>query len=413
MPIKWKPRFKPQSILTRISNVRTKNPNGSGSSFSGFDLHTLLPTLHSMLDFPKASRDLDHASLIWKAVASDPEALTPQSFLKELNKQLSDLLSMREQTYKILSTISIDTRFPISAVTINDVKIEFFNKEFPRKYVSARENQTENNTIKIEHEPNRYTHLVATTKGKTPAAAYARASRSIDLYRGIWCLYCNSEMEIIGRSWTPINKIGLGSIHTVHTIAGKIADPGTFWFEPPRIEKLQAFHSHEIERVHKRVQTTLRRLSQCHYQADLTDALILYVRALDEFNQTTAFVRLWGALERLASPYRGDYDAIVRRTSFIWHDVDFAQQTLEHLREYRNLATHEGVESPSAKDFCFQLQTFFRELIFFHIRNNGKLRTLEEANKFLDLPPNLSDLTEIAKRVAIAKRFRQVVPPET
>ena len=80
MPVKWKKRFNPEHVLKRIAAARTKNPDGKGSSFSGWDLDYCLPSLHTMLEFPDAARDMDHAALIWKAVASDPGELTRESF---------------------------------------------------------------------------------------------------------------------------------------------------------------------------------------------------------------------------------------------------------------------------------------------------------------------------------------------
>ena len=63
-------------MLKRIVAVRTRNPEGKGASFSGWELNNTLPLLHSMLEFPPVARDIDHANLIWKAVAHDPEELT-------------------------------------------------------------------------------------------------------------------------------------------------------------------------------------------------------------------------------------------------------------------------------------------------------------------------------------------------
>ncbi|GAB4058189.1 hypothetical protein GCM10028811_07780 [Uliginosibacterium sediminicola] len=137
------------------------------------------------------------------------------------------------------------------------------------------------------------------------------------------------------------------------------------------------------------------------------------MRAFDEWNQTTAFTRLWGAVERLVSPGHGNYDVLVRRCAFLWADSAFATATLEHLREYRNNWIHSGNESTQAKTYCFQLQMYFRTLVLFHIRTAGLFQTIEEANEFLDMPTDLEVLKKLQSRVSLARRFRTVKPSKS
>ena len=39
-----------------------------------------------------------------------------------------------------------------------------------------------------------------------------------------------------------------------------------------------------------------------------------------------------------------------------------------------------------AKNHCFQLQRYFRQMFMFHLNGAGKFASLEEAHSFLDLP---------------------------
>jgi hypothetical protein len=413
MPVKWKktPRFKPELVLKRIVAVRTRNPEGKGASFSGFDLDYSLPLLHSMLDFPLVARDMDHANLIWKAIAYDPEELTKESFLKELNKQLSAELSQRDEKFHILTSVSFDSQAEIGTTTIENVRIQFLGPNYPRKFSAPRLagiKDAKYHKIPATESPQNYKKIIATVTAKKPALALNVAVRAIDLHRALWCLFCNTQMEIIGRSWIPINSIRLGGIHTVHNNDGSMATE-EIWFEPHHFHP-DPYKPKDTESVRAQVRLTLRRLKLCPYRNDIVEALLQYVRALDEWNQTTAFTRLWGAVERLSSPGHGDYDAVVRRCAFLWNDSVFATQTLEHLREYRNSCIHAGSESTQAKTYCFQLQQHFRPLVFFHIGNAGRFQTLQEANNFLDMPANLEALRELQKTVARARRFRTPRP---
>jgi hypothetical protein len=407
MPAKWKssPRFKPDIVLKRIREMRTRNPDGKGSSFSGWNIHQSLPLLNSMLVFPDAAQDLDRANLIWRAVAYDPQDLTKESFLKELNKQISAALAIREETFHVLTSISITNKTQLGTLTVSGIKLKYCGTTFPRKFIKTRSERIQASNIPASDSPHSYTKVVATVKAKKPSLAISAALRAIDLQRALWCLFCNTEMEIIGRSWVPINSVRLGAIHTVHTQTGEIAGENV-WFEPQHFSA-DAYTPKDSSKIKRRIQGILARINNCGYGADIVDALLLYVRALDEWNQNTAFIRLWSALERLASPEHGDYDAIVRRCAFLWDDPAFATQTLEHLREYRNGYMHTGTEMPEAKIYCFQLQQHFRPLVFFHIGNSTRFHHLKDANKFLDLPTDVTALKKLHQSVVRASHFRK------
>lgn len=404
MPVKWKKKFKPELVLARIAATRTRNPDGKGSSFSGWDLDYCLPSLHSMLEFPDIARDMDHAALIWRAAAYDPGELTKDSFLRALNEKLSAELSQREKDFHVLTSLSLDNKIPLASSTVEGVQLRFCGSSYPRKYANHRSSKIETHRVPAAESPSSYMRVIAVVTAKTPALAFTSALRAVDIHRALWCLFCNMQMEMVGRSWIPINSVRLGAIHTVHVPSGELAGDD-FWFEPHQALK-DAYRPREPAAVRNRVGGILRRLGSCPYRQDLIAAILLFVRALDEWNQTTAFIRLWSALERLASPGYGDYDTVVRRCSFLWKDVAFAAQTLEHLREYRNGFMHAGTESTQAKTYCFQLQQQFRTLLLFHIGNARRFATLQEANAFLDLPPDLSILARLGKTISRAQRFR-------
>ena len=404
MQVKWKKKFKPESVLEKIAKTRTRNPDGKGSSFSGWELDYCLPSLHTMLDFPDVARNMDHAALIWKAVAYDPENLTKDSFLKALNEQLSTELSRREEKFHVLTSISIENRISLASITVEGVRIKFCGDSYPPGYVKNRKDKIEENRVPASESPLSYMRVIAAVVAKTPALALTSALRSIDIYRALWCLFCNTQMEMFGQAWIPINAVRLGAIHTIHIPSGESAGD-EFWFEPHHPLK-DVYKPRDIAIIRRRVASALRKIDACPYRDALIAALLLFVHALDEWNQTTAFIRLWSALERLASPGHGDYDVVVRRCSFLWRDVEFAVQTLEHLREYRNGFIHAGTESTSAKTYCFQLQQQFRTLILFHIGSTGRFDSLQDANAFLDLPPDSSVLKQMSKKISLAKRFR-------
>lgn len=131
------------------------------------------------------------------------------------------------------------------------------------------------------------------------------------------------------------------------------------------------------------------------------------MRALDESDPNTAFIRLWGALEMLVVPGQADYAKLVQRCAFLFNDTEFHRQLLEHLREYRNTNVHAGEESEQARTHCYQLQIYFVALLRFHLGNAKFFQSLDEANLFLEFPPDEKELKRRSQLIDKAIRYRK------
>lgn len=401
MPIKWKqsPRFTPTVILKKIDSVRTINPEG-GASFAGFELEDCLPALQSMLIFPSVAAEVDTSSIVWRGLASVGKDLTPDSFLAAINKELSNRLATKEQSYSLLTAISIDQRDIPARLQIMGAEIRFLASDYSRKFKS-REELLRNNALPVPPTPRTYCKVVIRTKAKSPHAAVNKSMRALDLQRALWCLMGNPRMQwAIGKpAFSPINVVRLGSQHTLHLADGAAATDAV-WFEPGFVEA-SVFRIEKPDVVKRNSQWALQQIAACAYGEQLIAPLIRYVRSLDERDANSAFIGLWGALEALTTPNQADYEKTVKRCSFIFKDGIFHKQMLEHLREYRNVYVHTGESSDRARTHCYQLQLYFVNLIWFHVRNARFFRSLEEANQFLDSP---SDLAELKRKVQLAQK---------
>lgn len=406
MPVTWKnsQRFKPAVVLKRVASVRTMNSKG-GPSFAGFELADCLPALHSMLNFPDAASEVDTANLVWRGLAKVVGELTPSSFLAAVNAELSERLTTREQTYFFLTSISIDHRDIPRTLSIGDARISFFPKEYPARFVEARAELLRRHKLPVESEPKEYCRVVVKVNAKTVKGGVNRALRALDLQRSLWCLMGNSQIQLAfgSASLEPINVVRLGSRHTIHLNSGESA-VDSVWFEP-------GFMAARIHRPSKpdvlkaNSQWALRRIRGCRYGEKIATALLRFVRALDESDANTAFLRLWSALESLATPGQADYDRLVKRNSFLFQDTEYHRQLLEHLREYRNASVHAGEESDRARTHCFQLQLYLVNMIWFHVRNAKEFSSLVEANEFLDLPVDKIDLQNRLRLIKKAVAF--------
>ncbi|MCX7169507.1 MAG: hypothetical protein NTY41_04230 [Proteobacteria bacterium] len=403
MPITWKKskNLKPAVILDSIAAIRSVSPGGA-PSFSGFSIEDDLPALQSMLDFPEVANEVQRSTLVWKALASISGELTPKTFLAAINDILSKRIATREAQFHILTAISIAPQGLPAQTRIDGSTLKLLSRPYPQKY-AERAAAVAARRLPVESTPDDYCRVIVTVTAKSYFGVMTKALRTLDIQRAIWCLMCNFQMEIKGQEWNPINVIRLGSIHTVHNPDGSLASQEV-WFEP-NFTQARIFRHDRVDMLRKKSMYALRALARCPYRAALTEALLRYVRALDERDQNTAFIRLWGAIEALTSPGFANYDQVVRRCSFLFRDTQYHQQILEHLREYRNQSIHAGDQSDNAKTHCFQLQLYFNHLIWFHLGNVGFFVSLEETNAFLDLAPNKTTLLRSKQLVQKAIRF--------
>lgn len=210
-------------------------------------------------------------------------------------------------------------------------------------------------------------------------------------------------MEIWGREWIPINVIRLGGVHSVHFPNGKTATEGV-WFEPSYTEAF-IYSPSDSTHVQKQVSTILRRIFKFKYAARFPDALLRYVRALDERDQNNALIKLWGALEVITNEETANYTKTVERCSFIFREYEYHKQVLECLREYRNQSVHAGDHSGDAKVHCYHLQYYFSQLIFFFLSKTPKFANFDEVNRFLDLPREKEKLRREKRVIEKALRY--------
>lgn len=388
-------------ILDSVEKVRTVSPDG-GTTFSGFEIYETLPALQSMLDFPSSASDLDKSLLVWRAISSVSVKLTQDSFLVAINKAFIALTATSLQSYEILTSISLaPDGLPLTGKVCGSAW-RLLNADFPHKFI-GRQSAIADANIPEDTTSKSYTKVIVSVKAKSSYQAMTKALRAIDIQRGVWCLIGNVRMESFGTEWEPINVVRLGGVHTVHLSNGTPA-PSPVWFEPGYVTA-QPFRPANVQVFKKNCAFVLRRILASRYSERLCEALLRFVRALDERDQNHALIKLWGALEELTCPDSANYELLTRRCSYCFKDTHYHRQMLEHLREYRNQAVHAGNSGTSAKTHCYQLQYYFFQLFFFHLRNVKVFSSLDEANQFLDLPVDKESLLFRRRIVEKAIRF--------
>jgi hypothetical protein len=404
MPIKWKKNknLKPEIILSKIDSIKKVSPENK-VTYLGFDYHETIAVLVNMIDFPSQCDGLHQENIVSRAVnniAKDNE-LEDKKVINEINNIVKSELATKEQKYHLLTSISLQPPFPLKNGLVEEVRIRILSKDYPKKY-SGR-NELLNKHSDIKETPSNYAKVIVSLKEKSAKGAATKALRALDIQRSFWCLFGNYSMEIIGDQWKPINRIRLGRFHTIHKDSGRVTN-NNFWYEP-NFSSLNLFSPKEPKVFTKNSNWAMSKLADIPYSTTLKEALLRYVRALDEKDQNVALIRLWSALEVLTAPSETNYDLVTRRCSFLFQDNTYHKQVLEHLREYRNANVHAGDQNERAKSSCYQLQFYFYNLVLFHIRNQGEFSTLDEANSFLDLPPTKEALKNRKRLIEKAISF--------
>lgn len=412
MKIEWKnsKKLKPEVILKKINGIMTVSAEGN-VSFEGFEYHDAVAALQSMINYPESVAWLSREIFLYKAIsdAARKGTLDRDKVIAELNAILNSKLTQKEQTYYLLTSISIASPLPEKVVNIGACKIKIFEGEYPKKFIS-RTNLVSDLAQKnfgrgVDHRPQGYSGVIVSLKSKSADWAASECLKAIDILRAVWCTAANSSMEFGADEWSPINRIRLGGVHTVHNEDGTLASD-TFWYEPNFV--LAHPHrvlAHSVTELRKYYKNYFSKIEKSKYSNVIKDSLLRYVRALDESDQNTALIRLWGAMEELLSPNGANYDLVTRRCSFLFKERDYHRQLLEHLREYRNANIHAGEQSETVKTLCYQLQFYFLHLIKFHLSNSKIFESLVQANEFLDLPTDQNILEMRRKLIDKAIRF--------
>ncbi|WP_193005809.1 hypothetical protein, partial [Psychrobacter namhaensis] len=257
-----------------------------------------------------------------------------------------------------------------------------------------------------EIESNGYIKVVIEIEAKSETIAANKAMKALDILRSFFCIQCNSFSEIIGNEFEPINKIRLGEFHTLHNASGNVFE-NSFWYDTS-CSKAKVYVFRDERNTVKNVRNIVNIFSKFdkQYKSIISDSMLRFVRAFDEKNQNIAILRAWGALEALAAPNESNCDSVTTRCAFIFEEYEYHKQILEHLREYRNRNVHAGQESEMAKTYGFQIQKYFKQLFLFHIRQQGNFKSIDEANKFLDLPADKDKILHLQSIVEKSISFR-------
>jgi hypothetical protein len=285
------------------------------------------------------------------------------------------------------------------------VKIEC-RKAFPKRIHRAREEFDDPPIAADEILPVGYTAVCVRVRARSIHAAVDAALEGFEPLRGIWNYAVNSRtyQRWTSGELTPVNRIRLGKIHTLHLPSGALAHEG-YHYEPAISADRSTYGAAADINWLRKVETIIRRrIARVPYRDEMLRAFARYARALDTVDYDSALLRLWSLLEFLTATEYTNYDALVKRASFLEGDTAWARVVLQHLRAKRNSGVHADVGSNAARGLVWQLKRYVEKAFRLHIVKRGEFETRKDAADFMDLPPSLEKLN--ADVEALRERLR-------
>ncbi|RKY06180.1 MAG: hypothetical protein DRP65_12090 [Planctomycetota bacterium] len=414
---KWLEYYNPKPLIERLNKVRSINENGQ-VQFRGFEESIVPARLDSMVQLTGKIPEDEKYSIVKEAVwRAAKKKITRDNLLKELCRLESEYLKAPKKKYVLLTSLSIgQSRHKLKNVQENRCRITF-GRCLPLRFAKARKQAIDDFPFlsKGINFPRGYLLVRVSVSDKTIEGGAAKALASLNLIRGLLNLARNLRYgytaSLVGKR-KPINKILLGSLHTLHKPNGEIAVDGV-WHNGYSQEMPRLYNPSlggEFVEVLEFAKNTRECLKKCRYRDCLVEAIVRYNSALDKDNWETSYIELWGVLEYLTNTLNDSYKTTIRRVSFIYEDQDGAKQTLSLLRDFRNKLVHRGTSTKTIEVFIFDLKRYVEQLLLFLIFNKFRFRSLEVAASFLDQSRDIDVIYRQIDVLKAAKNFVRTIP---
>lgn len=405
---KWKNGYQPQVIATKLESGKILSKD-SGVSFTGINYPEFAFLINSMLDVAKSIPETEKSRLVGQAIsrAGARGKITEQRLLAAAKELESEYLSRSLSSYRLLTAISIPRNVIFPAFR-HAGSVIIVNPKLSKRAIAGRRQCIEDarDTLFCEL-PSRYTPVSISVSARSDHEAADTALDRFDLLRGIWNLAINR-----GHSWRmswgrrkPVNVIVAGPIHTLHYPNGALATED-WWYESDYQGPTDLWQRTELlPNVLKFTSRFRKSLQISPVREPLTDALIRYVRALDNQNWQSAFMQLWGILELLTNTKRAKYDETIRRAMFLFKEREYAKEVLNQLREFRNRSVHAGADTDHIETLMYQSKRYVESLICFIVLNSFGFKSMKEVGDFLSIDPDTTAIKRHIERLKYAESF--------
>lgn len=412
-------RCSPATLLADLGRESTLNASG-GIGLS-WEIHRYEAALNSRVvilsPHDEELNEHDTAALAWKAFTHSVKELggqkpiTESQFRAALDEFAAEFYRKTPERYSAVTGLSVNG-VPFQSTTVNGCKIVPLSsrKSFPAPALSRSFPE-----IARHVESTRYRLVRIETTGRSHHDAMERALDALNLLRGFWTLYSTYRSWSVsfgGRRRKPIGVIHMGPIHTLHGQDGAPAGD-TFWHEVGSHQD-RDIYSPDREKwkgVERFRQWAQKKVEKAPFRRDLERLLIRYALALDDSDHNSAFLKMWGILEKITDTVGSSYDDTIKRAIWPFKDRDVTREFLESLRLRRNLYVHSAADARDSDQAAYLLKGFVDVHLELLIRNAFGVARLEDYARHLSLSHLPEDLKAQRQMLNRALQFMKM-PPE-
>lgn len=395
-------------IIDRLTSILGVNEKGEVTLGFGTAFQTCIDILATCVGFSAVVVDLQRRAITHRAVIDAKKAgnFTAAAIVDNIEKGQKAYLRRPIRKFVLLTSASFPFSEKLKPIRLKDSFLTF-TRQRPKNYPLP----DGGSLIVKDNTPRDYCYIKVHISARDPYEGADLAFQRVDLLRAMWNLFFNlgSNVRItLGSSGhKPVNRILPGLFHTLHFPDGKLALEGQWWYTLPAKDP-SAEHLDQHYDVVRRFERTIRkRLAGCDFSDRLIWFLIRYVRALDEPDLTTSFLRLWALLEELTGTLKASYDVTVRRASFVFDDSQYAKIVLGHLRDQRNLIVHKSSHLDDIERLTYELKGFVEALLKFMLGESSKFSNLDAVHSLLDLPSDPKLIRERIREHEIAYKLHR------
>ena len=342
-------------------------------------------------------------------IASKQSTNIVDDFLLKLTNQETEYLSKKITGYYLLTQISIPNNYNIKIKRINNcvININPSPSSLPGKMIPEREKILDKAKKNITGTlPSAgYSYVKVTVKARCPYDAYHKSMDSLNFFRGIWNLSDKFGENKLHMSIpkTPLNRIVLGPIHTIHDSDFNLPPDDVYWYEPVSIPQQNT--SIDINKMVKEEKFIRDNIAKGKRKKEIMDIFIKYALSMDSTIWEDSYLKLSVLLEKLTGS--DQTKKIIKRASFLYRREDYILLKLEYLRDYRNSLSHTNyIKNTQLKiDNIIMLRKIIERLINYHIRIGNRFKTMGEACDFLDLATDKKELSNVIANINLAKKI--------
>lgn len=411
---KWLKNYNPQPSIDRLNKSRTINKDGN-VQFGGFDIFVNSAHIDSMLELTIDLPTYEKRGLVERAIfKAGKNNITKNSLLKEINLIENEYIIAKDKKYYLVTSVSINRRRrKLTNKRIGGIHLSFPAK-LPKPFVKARKHCDffQYSLEKIDY-PKDYLPAKVCIKAKSTHQAAMDALIGLNLYRSYLNFSNNLHYSYsfsIGARRKPINQILLGPIHTLHNINGQLATE-EFWVDDDYRGICHTFDTPVVGEYEKKIKLAhefIRKSKKLPYKESFEEALLRYNDALDGYDWTNGFIKLWSVLELLTNTLNEPYKKTIRRVAFLYKEHEIVRQSLEILKEYRNSVIHKGIATGDIQVFIYELKGFVEYLLWFLLNNKFNFSSFEEFAEFCEQPRDADILNRKFNILRNAKKFLKV-----